>query len=315
MALTDGVSGLIRSRITRRAPAPQRRFPEPGRSARFLVPIGILIVVSLSFYFSGFTPDLLDQKDFIHHAVRFVSGMVPPTFQPAFVYKMGYLVLQTFAISFIGTLIGVFFGTLLALPATASLAFLNSDSTGHHGAVERSVRFLSYWSARLILNVMRAIPELVWVLVCILVIGIGPFAGAIAIGLHTGGVLGKLYAEVMEEVPRAPVEALYAVGARPLQVLLYAVWPQARKMLFNYTLLRWEANLRVSTILGLVGGGGLGQAIYNSIQLGFYQDVATMILLVYALVLATSWLGDRIRANPEFEFATDYTDLKSVQSA
>jgi len=113
--------------------------------------------------------------------------------------------------------------------------------------------------------------------------------------LHTAGVLGKLYAEVMEEVPRAPVEALYAVGARPFQVLFYAVWPQAKPMLFNYTLLRWEANLRVSTILGLVGGGGLGQAIYNSIQLGFYQDVATMILLVYALVLATSWAGDRIR--------------------
>jgi phosphonate transport system permease protein len=207
---------------------------------------------------------------------------------------MGYLVLQTFAISFIGTCIGVFFGSLLAVPATASLAFLNVDTTGHHGFVERSIRFVVYWAARLTLNVMRAIPELVWVLVCILVIGIGPFAGAVAIGLHTGGVLGKLYAEVMEEVPRAPIEGLYAVGARPIQVLLYAVWPQARPMLFNYTLLRWEANLRVSTILGLVGGGGLGQAIYNSIQLGFYQDVATMILLVYGLVIATGWVGDHI---------------------
>ena len=220
---------------------------------------------------------------------------MPPDVKPTFVYKMGHLVLQTFAISFIGTCIGVFFGSLLAVPATASLAFLNVDSTGHHGFVERFVRFVLYWSARLGLNVARAIPELVWVLVCILVIGIGPFAGAIAIGLHTAGVLGKLYAEVMEEVPRAPVEALYSVGARPFQVLIYAVWPQARPMLFNYTLLRWEANLRVSTILGLVGGGGLGQAIYNSIQLGFYQEVATMILLVYALVIATSWLGDRIR--------------------
>jgi phosphonate transport system permease protein len=310
MALTDGVSRLIRGRITRRAvkteetteaaeaviaSASQRSFPRLGRLAHLLVPIGILIVLSVSFYFSGFTPDLLDQQNLIHHAVHFISGMVPPDLQPAFVYKMAYLVLQTFAISFIGTSIGVFFGALLALPATASLAFLNADTTGRHGVVERFIRFSIYWFARLILNVMRAIPELVWVLVCILVIGIGPFAGAIAIGLHTGGVLGKLYAEVMEEAPRAPVEALYAVGARPLQVLLYAVWPQARPMLFNYTLLRWEANLRVSTILGLVGGGGLGQAIYNSIQLGFYQEVATMILLVYCLVIATSWVGDRIR--------------------
>jgi phosphonate transport system permease protein len=308
MALTDGVSRLIRWRITGRtvksvdsdtsdvnAAVPQRSMPGMGFWGRFLIPIGILIGMSAAFYFSGFTPDVLDQQNVVRHAVRFISGMVPPNVQPTFVYKMGYLVLQTFAISFIGTLIGVFFGALLALPATASLAFLNADTTGRHGVIERSIRFATYWSARLLLNVLRAIPELVWVLVCILVIGIGPFAGAIAIGLHTGGVLGKLYAEVMEEVPRAPVEALYAVGARPFQILLYAVWPQARPMLFNYTLLRWEANLRVSTILGLVGGGGLGQAIYNSIQLGFYQDVGTMILLVYGLVIATSWVGDRIR--------------------
>ena len=310
MALTDGVSRLIRWRITRRAvkrpelpdvsdvavpTVSERPLSRTGYWARFLVPIAILIGLAAAFYFSGFTPDVLDQENLIRHAVRFISRMVPPNIQPAFVYKMGYLVLQTFSISFIGTLIGIFFGAILALPATASLTFLNQDTTGRHGVIERSIRFLTYWSARLALNVLRAIPELVWVLVCILVIGIGPFAGAIAIGLHTGGVLGKLYAEVMEEVHRAPVEALYAVGARPLQVLLYAVWPQAKPMLFNYTLLRWEANLRVSTILGLVGGGGLGQAIYNRIQLGFYQDVATMILLVYALVIATGWVGDRIR--------------------
>ena len=288
MAVTDGLSRFIRGRMTR------SRLALWGG---FIFSIGILIVLPLSFYFSGFTRDVLEQENVLQHAFRFISGMIPPDIQPAFVYKMGYLVLQTFAISFIGTCIGVFFGALLALPATASLAFLNVDTTGRHGLIERSIRFLTYWSARIALNIMRAIPELVWVLVCILVIGIGPFAGAVAIGLHTGGVLGKLYAEVMEEVPRAPIEALYAVGARPLQVLLYGVWPQAKRMLFNYTLLRWEANLRVSTILGLVGGGGLGQAIYNSIQLGFYQEVATMILLVYALVIATNWVGDRIRGS------------------
>jgi phosphonate transport system permease protein len=294
MAVTDGVSRVIRGRTTRRVKASKVQFLRAGKFTGFLVPSTVLIGLCASFYFAGFTPDVLDQENLLHHAIQFISGMMPPDVQPAFVYKMGYLVLQTFAISFIGTCIGVFFGSLLAVPATASVAFLNVDTTGHHGFVERSVRFVAYWAARLTLNVMRAIPELVWVLVCILVIGIGPFAGAVAIGLHTGGVLGKLYAEVMEEVPRAPIEGLYAVGARPLQVLLYAVWPQARPMLFNYTLLRWEANLRVSTILGLVGGGGLGQAIYNSIQLGFYQEVATMILLVYGLVIATGWVGDRM---------------------
>jgi phosphonate transport system permease protein len=79
-----------------------------------------------------------------------------------------------------------------------------------------------------------------------------------------------------------------------MQVLLRGLWPQARAMLRNYTFLRWEANLRVSTILGLVGGGGLGQAIYNNIQLGFYPRVGTLIVIIYALVMASDWLGDRL---------------------
>jgi phosphonate transport system permease protein len=126
-------------------------------------------------------------------------------------------------------------------------------------------------------------------------VGIGPFAGTIALGLHTGGVLGKLYAETMEEVSMRPIEALRSLGARPLQVLFWAIWPQARPLLSSYTVLRWEMNLRASTILGLVGGGGLGQAIYNNVQLGFYPRLSTLILLVYALVLTSDWIGERLR--------------------
>jgi phosphonate transport system permease protein len=145
-----------------------------------------------------------------------------------------------------------------------------------------------------LLNVLRSIPDLVWVLICIVVIGIGPFAGTLAIGLHTGGVLGKLYAETLEEVPRQPVEALRALGAGPLQLLTWALWPQAKRMLASYTVVRWEMNLRVSAILGLVGGGGLGQAIYNNVQLGFYSRLGTLLLLIYALVMLSDWIGDSI---------------------
>ena len=298
MAITDALSRFLRGRITRRSlktATGQRTFPKLGRLGTFLFSLVLVIGVGGSFYLSGFRPEVLDQQGLIRHATQFLLGMMPPDLRPTFIYKMSYLLLETFAISFIGTCIGVLFGAVLSVPATANLVFVNADETARHGALERSFRFLLYWVARLVLNFMRAIPELVWVLVCILVIGIGPFAGAIAIGFHTAGVLGKLYAETMEEARREPIEALYAVGARPFQVLLCGIWPQAKPMLFNYTLLRWEANLRVSTILGLVGGGGLGQAIYNNIQLGFYPQVATMILLVYVLVVATDWAGDRIR--------------------
>jgi phosphonate transport system permease protein len=146
-----------------------------------------------------------------------------------------------------------------------------------------------------VLNILRPIPELVWVLICIIAVGIGPFAGTIALGLHTAGVLGKLYAETNEEVPMRPVEALRSLGARPPQLLLWAIWPQARPLLSSYTVLRWETKLRASTILGLLGGGGLGQAIYNNVQLGFYPRLSTLILIVYALVLTSDWIRERLR--------------------
>jgi phosphonate transport system permease protein len=307
LALTDAVSRFLRARMSRRASGTTAhggiertkgvaaRFPSRRFAGRFTTSLVLGVVILGSFYLSGFTPEVLDQKNVLRHALRFIAGMMPPDLSATFVAKLGSLTLQTFAISFLGTIIGVAFGAVLAVPATASLVFLSADTTGHHGAAERSLRWFVFWLARLTLNFMRAIPELVWVLICILAIGIGPFAGTIAIGLHTGGVLGKLFAEAMEEVPRAPIEALYALGARPFQVLLRGVWPQAKAMLRNYTLLRWEANLRVSTILGLVGGGGLGQAIYNDIQLGFHQRVATMILVIYALVIVSDWVGDQWR--------------------
>ena len=203
--------------------------------------------------------------------------------------------LQTIAIALMGTLIGMALGVVLAVPATSTLAFVQSDSPGRHRVIDRVLRWLFFWSARLVLNILRSIPELVWVLICILAVGIGPFAGTIALGLHTAGVLGKLYAETMEEVPFRPVEALRSLGARPLQVLLWAIWPQARPLLSSYTVLRWEMNLRASTILGLVGGGGLGQAIYNNVQLGFYTRLSTLILLIYAMVLTSDWIGERLR--------------------
>src|SRR5262249_10814057 len=154
--------------------------------------------------------------------------------------------------------IGIAIGAVLSLPATSTLTFAAEDQAGSSSPASRSARAFVYYGARLVLNLLRSIPELVWVLMCILAVGLGPFSGTLAIGLHSGGVLGKLYAETLEEVPARPVEALRASGARPLQILLWGIWPQARPTLISYTVLRWEMNLRVSTILGLVGGGGLG---------------------------------------------------------
>jgi phosphonate transport system permease protein len=196
------------------------------------------------------------------------------------------------SISVVGTAIGIALGGALALPATATLLLDRRDAPGRLG---RAARLIAYSSSRLLLAMLRSIPELVWVLLCILAVGLGPFAGALALGLHTAGVLGKLYAETLEEVPEGPVEELRAAGATRPQRLLWAMWPQARETLLGYTLLRWETNLRVSTVVGMVGGGGLGLALYNNVQLGFYPRAATLVLLIYLLVSVTDWLSDRLR--------------------
>ena len=304
LTATDATSRFLRKLINNqgnRAPAPSERAnslgwkPLNGSFKGFIIIALALFLLAACFSSAGFTPDIFANAGVVGRLARFIGRMLPPDLSWGFVRSLGTALLQTIAISVIGTLTGIAFAVILAIPATSTLAFLPTDSPGRVFLVERSLRWTLFWSARLVLNVLRSIPELVWVLICVLAVGIGPFAGTIALGLHTAGVLGKLYAETMEEVPVRPLEALRALGARPLQLLLWAIWPQARPLLSSYTVLRWEMNLRASTILGLVGGGGLGQAIYNNVQLGFYPRLSTLILLVYALVLASDWIGERLR--------------------
>jgi phosphonate transport system permease protein len=303
LIVTDAISRHLRSRsvhnrsrgsemrVEGRAPAMMRVRDSSRLALRCL----FVILVGSSFALAGFTPRTLAHAGIGTRLAEFIGRMLPPDLGWSFVTSLGEAVLQTIAISLIGTLAGVALAVVLALPATSTLTFAHGDSPAKHGITDRLPRWLLFWSTRLVLNVLRSIPELVWVLICILAVGIGPFAGTIALGLHTAGVLGKLYAETMEEVPLPPMEALRSLGARPVQLLLWAIWPQARPLLISYTVLRLDMNLRASTILGLVGGGGLGQAIYNNVQLGFYSRLSTLILLIYALVLASDWIGERLR--------------------
>jgi phosphonate transport system permease protein len=303
LTVTDAASRYLRTHSVSRATSAREMRAEGGSSLKLLINksrrlvawMAVLSLLVASFALAGFAPETLLQAGVASRLTDFVRRMLPLDLSWAFVSSLGTALLQTIAISLMGTLIGVALAVTLAIPATSTLTFLRSDSPGKHGLTDRVLRWLLFWSARLVLNILRSIPELVWVLICILAVGIGPFAGTIALGLHTAGVLGKLYAETMEEVPIRPVEALRSLGASPVQVLLWAIWPQARPLLSSYTVLRWETNLRASTILGLVGGGGLGQAIYNNVQLGFYPRLTTLILLIYGLVLASDWIGERLR--------------------
>ncbi len=297
--LTDAGSAALRRLLRANAPAgmlghQRLRQGAPRHASRGAALVAVAAVVVACAAGAG----LFDREVFDASAagrmVRFVRGLVPPDVAPAYLETLLRPAAQTLGISVIGTLLGVVIGALLGVPATAPAA-----DDDHARGVAWLVRLAARRLCRVALSLLRAIPEVLWVLVFILAAGLGPFAGALALGVHTGGVLGKLYADTFEEVSPLPLRGLRSTGATPLQILVWGAWPEARRMLISYTVLRWEMNLRASTVVGLAGGGGIGIELYNNVQLGFYPRVATLILIVYGMVAVTGWIGDRIRRRLE----------------
>ena len=213
---------------------------------------------------------------------RFIGEFFPPDLSPAFLRKVGWGMAETLAMSLLGTLLAVAAGLALAVPAST-----DSASKGQH---------LLRAPTRAVLNALRSIPELVWASLLLISAGLGPFAGTVALALHTTGVLGRLFAESIENAPAGPAFALRAQGAGALQVFFYATLPQVLPQVMSYTLYRWENNIRAAAVLGVVGAGGLGQLLAFHMGLFHMAKTATILaamLLLVALVDALSYLWRR----------------------
>ena len=207
---------------------------------------------------------------------RFIAEFYPPDLSSAFVRKVALGAWETLAMSALGTLLAAIAGLALALPASRMYA-------GDRG--------IARTPTRLLLNALRSIPELVWAALLLISAGLGPFAGTLALALHTSGVLGRLFAEAVENAPSGPGDALRAQGVGNGRVFLYATLPQILPQLLSYTLYRWENNIRAAAVLGVVGAGGLGQLL--AFHMGLFQmnKTATILgamLLMVALVDAAS---------------------------
>lgn len=301
LLFVDILSRSLRTRLTGAGGASVEPTDSLARHSRhrWLIGVGFTALLLICLPASGMTPANLLQDNTLGNLFHFVRSLLIPDLSRSFLLEVGLLALQTISISLVGTAAGTILGFFLALPATR-LRDTRHESLARAWMVRLRGEVI-FWSARMILNLLRAIPELVWVLICVIAVGFGPFAGAIALGLHTGGVLGKLLAETMEECPQGPVEATLALGASPLQCIFWVLLPQSWLMMRRYILLRWDMNLRAATILGLVGGGGLGQALYNDVQLGVYGKVSTLIAAVIILVIGSDWLS---RSSARMEMRT-----------
>lgn len=178
-------------------------------------------------------------------------------------------------------------GTLLGVIGAIPVSFLAARNLNRNRVV--------YQAVRQALNVTRSINELILALVFVSAVGLGPFPGVLALALHGVGMVGKFFAESIEEIDDGPLEALRATGARPLQVIVFGVLPQVVTAWIATVLYRFEVNLRQATVLGMVGAGGLGFELVNSLKLFKYQDTATCIVVVTLMVVVADAISSRLR--------------------
>ena len=244
--------------------------------------LGLALLTAASFW----TLDLQWAKflslDALRKMGRFLGELTTPATNAEFLGRLAIASLETLAMSALGTLIAAAAGLALALPASRS----------HPGDP-------AYWRAptRLVLNGLRSIPELVWAALLIISAGLGPFAGTLALALHTTGVLGRLFAEAVENAPAGPAFALRARGVPSGRIFLYATFPQILPQLLSYTLYRWENNIRAAAVLGVVGGGGLGQMLAFHMGLFHMNETSSILvamILLVALVDFASYLSRRL---------------------
>ena len=227
----------------------------------------------------------------------YVRRLFPPDLSAPVLQAAALGAWETFAISLVGSLLAGLIAFPLALGATATLVYRGVLFERHRaGLALRALRLGLYAGSKAVLAVFRTVPEIVWALIFVFIVGLGPFPGVLALGVHTGGVLGKLFGEALEDVDRAPVEALQSTGAGRLTILFYGILPQALPQFVSYALYRWEVNIRAAAVLGFVGAGGLGQRIYVAISLFHESQLLTFILAVYGLVTLVDALSAWLRA-------------------
>ena len=212
---------------------------------------------------------------------------------------------ETVALAFMATVLGVVF----AVP----VSFLAARNLMGGSRITRAI----YIVVRTILNVVRSIETLMWAIIFAVWVGLGPFGGMLALWLHTVAALGKLYSEAIESIDPGPIEALRATGARAPQVIVYAVLPQILPTFTSFTLYRWDINVRMSTVIGLVSDAGLGFLVIQWIRLNQFSAMATaiiaIVLVVAILDYASGWLRQRIiQGQPMMQRASPWRRITQV---
>lgn len=265
--------------------------PDPAWRSRVVITLICIALLWPMLVYSEFKPWTLFEAQSLAAAWNFASGFLTPAHDPEFLRMVLRETWQTVAIATAGLTLAL----VTAIPATLIVTEILSISRLGTGRMRWSSRIVRQ-SVRWVLVMLRSVPELVWALLFVRLVGLGPTAGVLAIALTYCGMLGKVYAEILESADSRTTNALLAGGAARLPALLYGAIPESASELVSYTVYRWECAIRGSAVMGFVGAGGLGQRMDESMRMMAGGEVATMLIVFVLLVACADVVSKMLRA-------------------
>jgi phosphonate transport system permease protein len=264
--------------------------PDPAWHGRVT---GLIIALALLWpmlVWSEFKPWILLDPQSLGATGRFLAAFFPPAHTLEFLSLVAEATWQTVAMATAGMALALLGAIPLTLVVTERLS-ISRVGTGRISPVGRLIRQVARW----LLILLRSVPELVWALLFVRIVGLGPTAGVLAIALTYCGMLGKVYAEILESSEPHATDALLRNGSGRLTALLYGALPESASELVSYTIYRWECAIRGSVVMGFVGAGGLGQRMDESMKMLAGGEVSTMLIIFVLLVGCADWVSKLLR--------------------
>jgi len=269
------------------APTPLRD-PQARRRATGLL-IGVVVLWPM-LVLAEFRPAALFESGNLQVMKGFLASFMPPSTSADFLGLLLQATLQTLAIATAGIALSFLLAVPLALAVTHALS-VSRIGPGRGRWWGEGVRVV----VRMVMALLRAVPEVVWALVFVRALGLGPGAGVLALAITYGGMLGKVYAEILESGDTRPARALLEAGSGRLAALFYGLVPGAAQELASYTVYRWECAVRASVVMGFVGAGGLGQLMDQSMKMLNGGEASTILLMFLLLVMLADLLSAALR--------------------
>jgi phosphonate transport system permease protein len=260
--------------------------------------LGFIVVVIVVLWplleLAQFKPWLLLIPENIEVLGNFLIQFFPPNLDIDFLRIVLHATIETLAIATAGTTVAILIAIPLGLIISHSLS-ISRIGPGSNYLLSKFIRFV----ARFLMVFLRGIPEIVWALLLVRVFGLGPTAGVLAIGITYGGMLSKVYSEILESANTLPARALLVSGSGRLTAFLYGLLPGTAQELASYTVYRWECAIRASVVAGFVGAGGLGQLMDQSMKMLNGGEASTILVVFFILVLLADYVSLLIRKQLE----------------